>query len=88
MVEPQIVWIVEYVHKHGNDLSVHRTEEGARQRAISIVQEYWDDIERFLRPDEEMPKMTDTYADVETYFSFLEENGEESLYLHDLPLED
>lgn len=39
-----MVWVANYEHKHGNDLNVFLTEAAADEWAISLAEEYWDDM--------------------------------------------
>jgi hypothetical protein len=39
-----LVWIVYYDHKHGVDISVHRTHKGAERWAVGLVNKYRNDF--------------------------------------------
>lgn len=41
---PAEVWVLEYSHKHGTDLTGHTTEQAARLAAADIARAFWHDI--------------------------------------------
>jgi hypothetical protein len=41
------VYVLEYVHKYGTDISVYSTAEKAWESAMAIVAQYRDDYEEF-----------------------------------------
>ena len=51
----ETVWVVSYDHKHGLDISIHKTQEGAERWAIGLVERYRED---FSGPESEFTRMT------------------------------
>ena len=42
-----LVWVVLYSHKHGLDMSVHKSEVGAQKYALGLINQYrheWIDL--------------------------------------------
>lgn len=67
------VFVATYEHRHGRDISVFKTREGAEAWAISLATEYWE-AELGQRPmpadgsdlaDEYFHLVDDEYFDVE-----------------------
>ena len=40
---PRTVWVAKWEHKHGEDLAIHTTEEGARKQLVAWAREALDD---------------------------------------------
>lgn len=38
------VHVVIYEHRHGQDVTVHATPEGAERRKVGLAREYWDEV--------------------------------------------
>lgn len=49
---PDEVWVLEYSHRHGTDLSVYRTEERARQVVLGLMDEWKGDIDNLQKEAE------------------------------------
>jgi hypothetical protein len=60
MVLPSQVWVLEYLHKHGSDLSAHATEEDAQRAIAEIARNFWEDVASW-HPD--MPATPDGLSD-------------------------
>lgn len=68
------VWVLVIEHRHGFDVFVHRTQEGARQRLLAFVLEWWD-REMDGAPQPDSPDLA-----IDMYF---EENDREFYSLDD-----
>lgn len=69
---PAEVWVLDYAHKHGSDVSAYATEEAARSAAAQIARYFWAD-EAPRCP--EMPSTPDGLSDEDVtriYFTNLD----------------
>lgn len=65
---PVPVWVLTISHKHGADVTVHRTEEEAREELASYVEEYWNE----WMPDKPVPDTIEE-REIDEYFNQYEE---------------
>lgn len=69
----QQVWVLNINHKHGNDISVHSTEEKMKDVLYNYVVQYWSD---WMEDSDGKPIDIDKYKRdeaIERYFDFLNE---------------
>ena len=74
------VFVLEYSHKHGEDLNAHATQAGADAAIAAIVREYWAEE---MRGEDGVPATPDDLSDadaVRVYF----EHTDESYEIHEL----
>ena len=76
----QTVWAAKWEHKHGEDISLHTTEEGARKQLVAwargnleVWDPYVDNLETYASKSDE--DLIDDWGDITGYT--------ESLYVED-----
>lgn len=72
---PAQVWVLEYNHKHGTDVTAHATEQAARLAAAQIARDFWEDV---AGPG--MPADPDTLDDEEATRLYFEACGDHESY--------
>lgn len=53
-VKPE-VWVVVYSHRHGIDVNVHTTEQGAIAALADLCRFYWDDALAYATVENPVP---------------------------------
>ena len=59
-------WVLLINHKHGQNISVHATEEGAQQALHAYCRDWWDEgiIEQYGKPEDlSREEFIDAYFD-------------------------
>lgn len=69
------VWVLEYSHKHGTDVTVHATEQAARLAVTQIARDFWEDV---MGPG--MPADPDALDDDEATRIYFEACGDHESY--------
>ena len=78
----QTVWVAKWEHKHGEDLAIHTTEEGARKQLVAWARETLDDW--CSDPKDDWDKEHAALDDAALIEAWREITGEtESLYVED-----
>ena len=78
----QTVWVAKWEHKHGGDISLHATEEGARKQLAAWARETLDDW--CSDPKDDWDKEHAALDDAALIEAWPEITGEtESLYVED-----
>ena len=67
---PATVWLLTIGHKHGEDTSVHSTEESANDVLYDYVAQWWSEVEDHVE-DGEMPE--DQLEAISLYFHIQDE---------------
>lgn len=49
------VYVLQIDHRHGEDVSVHESEQGARAAAANWAREYWDEVAGLSDVPDETP---------------------------------
>lgn len=65
------VWILRIDHRHGDNSSVHRSQEGAYAALAAYVRTQWEDE---MPKDEQLPSTPDEAVDA--YFARMNERDE------------
>jgi len=78
---PSEVWILEYQHKHGTDLTAHATEEAARLAAAQIARDFWEDVASW---HPEMPATPDGLSDEDATRIYFANFDAEDYHIHGL----
>ena len=69
------VFVVTIHHKHGEDLRVQATEEGARNAILEYVKEFWSEWQDADEGDDDYsPIPEDREEAISEYFSLAEES--------------
>ena len=50
---PKTIYLAQWDHKHGQDVSAHASEDGAFEQCVAWMREHFDEWRGFLDPDEE-----------------------------------
>ena len=50
---PKTIYLAQWDHKHGQDVSAHLSEASARKQCVAWMREHFDDWCSFLEPDKE-----------------------------------
>jgi hypothetical protein len=79
MTEANQFTLLEITHRHGNDFSLHRSEEGARRALYVYIDQWWDE----WVDDPSIPEDVDEA--IKIYFDAAP--GEDA-YFHSVRLED
>lgn len=66
------VYVAIFDHKHGHDISVYQTLEGAERWRVELADDYWHDA---FGPDHEKPADKEKMA--QEYWDCMRDNGEE-----------
>jgi len=75
----QTVWVAKWEHKHGEDLAIHTTEEGARKQLVAWARGC---VEEWTTPEE--LSFYNNLPDAHLIARWFEITGEaESLYVED-----
>ncbi len=61
----QIVHVVVYSHKHGDDVNVYATDAGARASLAEIARMYWADMYGDGNPADDVPETPEGLSDEE-----------------------
>ena len=64
------VWVLLINHRHGSNICVHVTEEGAKKALYEYCREWWDDAisEQYGKPEElGRDELIDAYFDCHGY---------------------
>ena len=61
----QIVQVVIYSHKHGDDVNVFATKAGARASLAEVARVYWDDMYADVNVDGDVPETPEGLSDDE-----------------------
>jgi len=72
----QTVWVAKWEHKHGDDIAIHATEEGARKQLVTwargVLEDWQDDSYKNVSDKD----LLDNWPEItgETEFLFVEDH--------------
>jgi hypothetical protein len=69
-----VVWILAYTHRHGDDITVHRTQESAFIALSEICDEYWDEAVERAEDPESITKPSDRQQKIDLYFDLMRDD--------------
>lgn len=72
--KPQPLWVLMITTRHGHDITLHQTQEGAQAELLAYVNDNWD------REMQDTPKPSRRAERVSTYFNTIQEAGGDEFY--------
>ena len=59
--KPEVLYILRIEHRHGEDMSIYRTEAGAHKALAEYCREWWDEVSDDDMPPDDDEKVIDEY---------------------------